>query len=405
MRKISMLLSILVVAAMFLAACGGEEGRETNVPPVTQDTTSTSEPMATEPAVATSATLDTTTTPGVPVTGGENPSRLTAQLDLNVWNQNGDQVGEVDDMVLDLDNSRVAYVVVGTGGFLDLGEKDVLIPWESLQLQTEPGDATGGQMAFVLQGDSEILKNAPNADVNSLLPGMGEPASDWDADIRSFWESGGTTGGASSAANTPETTGTVVMDATPTVASGTGNNGTRNNGQAGALQGVVLASEVLGSSITLGNEGVGQGQGQGVGVGQATAVPTMGNETLVPGAATATTVVGSGNGSVNNSEVNATIDDMIVDVNSGDILYLVLDTNFTDGERWVPVPLGFLQWDATSQSFVVNANANALQNAPFFEADQFPDTSTEGWDSDFSDFWNNNGGTGSGGTTLPTPTP
>lgn len=396
MRKISILLSILVVAAMFLAACGGEEGQATNVPPVTRDTTSTSEPITTETGVATSATMDTTTTPGVPVTGGENPSRLTTQLDLDVWNQNGDQVGEVDDMVLDLDNSRVAYVVVGTGGFLDLGEKDVLIPWESLQLQTEPGDATGGQMAFVLQGDSEILKNAPDTDVNSVLPGMGEPANDWDADIRSFWESGGTTGGSSSAANPPAPTGTAELNVTATLASGAGNNGTgagNGQGQDTNLQGVMLASEFLGSTISINqNQGQGQGQGQGAGQGQglATNTPAVGATAESTATATTGTGNGTGNGQGNGQEtVSATVEDAIVNPQTGDIQYLVISANFDDGEHLIPVPLKFFKWNSGTQTLILPMNGMAIQNAPVFQGGEFPDMSTEGWDTDFSDFWNN----------------
>ena len=372
MRKLSLIFSILEVVAMMLTACGGEQ-TNTPAPQVTLDTTVTSEvPESTETVMVPD---DTTTTPGVPVTGGENPSRVTTQLDLDVWNENGEQVGEVDDMILDLDNSRVAYVVVGTGGFLDIGEKDVLVPWASLQLQTEPGDATGGQLAFVLQGDPELLKNSPDVDIVSILPAMGEPAGDWDIDIRNFWETGVVP--ATQPANettVPEMTATTD----PNSGSGTG------QGQVVELQGVVLASDVLGSSIM-----IGQSQGVGQGLDQATAVvPTLGSETAVPGAATATPDL-SGTGNVGSDDVSATIEDMIIDTDTGDIQYLVLDTSFTDGERWIPVPLGFLQWDATNQSFIVKVNANALQNAPFFEEDQFPDTSADGWDVDFSDFWNN----------------
>ena len=77
-------------------------------------------------------------------------------------------------MVLDPDNATVSYVIVGNGGFLDIGEKDILIPWNSLQLQTGGGDMTGGeQNAFILQTDQEIFNNAPDVDVNAILPPLG----------------------------------------------------------------------------------------------------------------------------------------------------------------------------------------------------------------------------------------
>ena len=188
MRRFSFLLSVLMIASLLLAACGGEQTSTTvptsDVPPITAEVTSTEAGTTTE----TVEPGDLTTTPVVPVTGEGDLSRVTNLLDLDVWNQNDEQVGEVEDMVLDMDNSNIAYVVIETGGFLDLGDKTILIPWDSLELQTT---ATGAQEnAFILTADAEMLNNAPDMDLESMLPGMNESAEDWDADIRNFWEGG-----------------------------------------------------------------------------------------------------------------------------------------------------------------------------------------------------------------------
>ena len=451
MRKLSVLLSMIVMLALLLTACGGEETTtsvpSTNVPPVTVESTATEDMSGTQTPSGTEASG----TAGVPVTGENNPSRVTNMMDFTVWNQNGEQVGEVDDFVLDLDNTRISYVVVGTGGFADLGEKTVLIPWNQLQLQTGAGDTTGGQQnAFILLADPEFLQNAPDTDINSVLPGMGQSAGDWDADIRNFWTTGQVPGGTGTdtgtqAANTPaagETTAAPEMTATSGTGGATGNEtatssgttggtgtgtGTGTQGSGDKLQGVMLASEVIGSTITIGN-GQGQGVGNGTGGASSTAMPdttattTTGTGTETTGTATtdmtatpSTGGTGTGNSGTGGTMTGttATIEDMIVDTATGDIRYLVLNTPFEDGDRWIPVPLSLLRWDASTNGFLFVANANALQNAPFFSEDQFPDTSTTGWDTDFSTFWQNNGGSGStdgtssGGVadTTATPTP
>ena len=283
MRKFSILSSMFVLAAVVLAACGGGATSTNAVespPPITVDVTEDLSGTATESLTEAPTDAGTTTeTPGVPVTGGVNPARLSNQLDFTVWSQDGEQIGEVDDMVLDLDNTQIAYVVVGAGGFLDLGERDVLIPWNALQLQTGTGETTGGQEnAFILQTDLDVFRNAPDFDLSANLPQAGQPAGDWDAAIRTYWESGGATGGtadtpaadmtatgitpdASQATATGEAgQGSALATVTLSAAEGTGENLT--GGQ--ALQGVVLATEVLDSTITLS-----PGEGQG----QATAVP------------------------------------------------------------------------------------------------------------------------------------
>jgi len=104
--------------------------------------------------------------------------------------------------------------------------------------------------------------------------------------------------------------------------------------------------------------------------------------------------------------MEATVDDLIIDTKTGDILYLVLNTKIDDNERLIPVPLSLLQWDSNDEAFVVNANPAMLRDAPSFGEDQYPDTSVAGWDSDILAFWQNNGsGEGSGTGVQATATP
>jgi sporulation protein YlmC with PRC-barrel domain len=376
MKKFSILLSTLVLISILLAACGADQPNQTpgvDTPAVTLEATGTADTgMETETPSAGAGT----TTPGVPVTGGEESSaRLSNQLDYGVWNQNGEQIGDVNDMVIDLDNTRISYVIVGVGGFLGLGEKDVLVPWESLTLQ--PDNGAGSGPAFIFEGDQENFANAPDWDVDSMLPVVGEPAGDWDDEIRNFWATG-----ALPATPDPAATGTTPADATATPDAGQGQVQPKD------LQGVMLASDVLGSTIVM-NQGQGQNDNQGQ--VQVTGTPdAMG---------TGTPAVGQPE--PGRDQFTASIDDVIVDPETGELLYLVLDGLFDDGERWIPIPLGFLQWDPANENFVVKVDMAALQNAPFFLEGQYPDISVEGWSDAFDEFWANP----EAGAPQATPTP
>jgi hypothetical protein len=315
-------------------------------------------------------------------------------------------------MVIDADNTNISYVVIETGGFLDLGDKTVLVPWNSLELQA---DATGGQQnAFILNVDAEMLNNAPDVDLQSVLPERGQAASDWDADIRNFWEGGAMPSatqatGDGTATEAPTEAATEAATEAPTEATtgaATAAPGSGiGTGQGGELQGVLLVSEVLGSTIMFG-QGTGTGTATepsaGTGTDTGTTQPTA-QATTDPGTggaqATATTDAGAGTGTgtgTGTAPTEGTVEDIIVDPDTGDILFLVLSSMFDDGDRWIPVPLSMMRWDTTNQSLMFGGDASMLQNAPFFAADQFPDPSTEGWDTDFNDFWQNNGGSGTG---------
>jgi sporulation protein YlmC with PRC-barrel domain len=58
---------------------------------------------------------------------------------LAIFNQNGEQMGSVEDFYVDTVEREVRFLEVGTGGFLGLGEKRFLIPVEAVTAFREGG--------------------------------------------------------------------------------------------------------------------------------------------------------------------------------------------------------------------------------------------------------------------------
>lgn len=59
--------------------------------------------------------------------------RASKVIGKNVQNAQGEELGEIEDLAIDTDNSAVAYAVLSFGGFLGLGEDWFAIPWQSFQ--------------------------------------------------------------------------------------------------------------------------------------------------------------------------------------------------------------------------------------------------------------------------------
>ncbi len=51
-----------------------------------------------------------------------------------VRNPQGEDLGKIEEIMLDLPRGRVAYVVLSFGGFLGVGNKLFAIPWEALKI-------------------------------------------------------------------------------------------------------------------------------------------------------------------------------------------------------------------------------------------------------------------------------
>lgn len=91
--------------------------------------------------------------------GGPGPRLMTADTlqGDKVVNHQGETLGKVTDIMLDVPGGRIAYAVMSSGGFLGMGDKLFAIPWNALTLDTE-------NKCFRLDADKTLFENAPGFD-------------------------------------------------------------------------------------------------------------------------------------------------------------------------------------------------------------------------------------------------
>jgi sporulation protein YlmC with PRC-barrel domain len=75
-----------------------------------------------------------------------------------VENAQGQNLGDIEDIVIDTETGRIAYAVISFGGFLGVGDKLFAVPMGALKRNPNKADM------FVLNIDKERLKNAPGFD-------------------------------------------------------------------------------------------------------------------------------------------------------------------------------------------------------------------------------------------------
>jgi sporulation protein YlmC with PRC-barrel domain len=84
-----------------------------------------------------------------------------------VRNSAGEDLGTIEELVIDIENGRVAYAVLSFGGFPGLGDKLFAIPWQALRMVTD-------EHRFVLAVDLSVLEHAPGFDKRNW-PDMSDP--------------------------------------------------------------------------------------------------------------------------------------------------------------------------------------------------------------------------------------
>jgi sporulation protein YlmC with PRC-barrel domain len=115
------------------------------VPAIAQDTTV----PKTEAMPAEEMQMDTTTA----YSGQLSANDL---LNKTVKNGSNESVGDINDIRID-SSGKVAAVIVGVGGFLGLGEKDVALPYEQLSFARD----ADGALVITANVTKESLQSAP----------------------------------------------------------------------------------------------------------------------------------------------------------------------------------------------------------------------------------------------------
>lgn len=110
---------------------------------------------------------------------GPGPRLMSANtLEGNdVVNRAGDQLGTIDEIMLDVPSGRVAYAVLSSGGFLGLGDRLFAIPWRALTLDTD-------RKCFILDASKEFFDNAQGFDKDHW-PSMADER--WATDLHTYY--------------------------------------------------------------------------------------------------------------------------------------------------------------------------------------------------------------------------
>lgn len=95
------------------------------------ETAPTTAPKTTAPA-ATSTTHPNPMVMAIVVDHIQPGDHLTSKVvGANVYSTAGDKIGDVNDLILDR-NGKISGIVVGVGGFLGVGEKNVALSWDAV---------------------------------------------------------------------------------------------------------------------------------------------------------------------------------------------------------------------------------------------------------------------------------
>jgi sporulation protein YlmC with PRC-barrel domain len=78
-----------------------------------------------------------------------------------VYNDAGDKIGTVEDVVLDKQSNQIMFAALGFGGLFGIGEKYYPVPWSMLDYNEDKG-------GYVVPLNKDSIQNAPAYDLKDL---------------------------------------------------------------------------------------------------------------------------------------------------------------------------------------------------------------------------------------------
>ena len=126
---------------------------QTTPPPADASKPTPATPGATAPAPTTDAAKKTDMPKSAAATGDWRASKLIGQTIRNSANES---IGDINDLVVD-SGGKVTAVIVGVGGFLGIGEKNVSMPFEKLSFSRDANNA----LMVTASATKESLQSAP----------------------------------------------------------------------------------------------------------------------------------------------------------------------------------------------------------------------------------------------------
>lgn len=97
----------------------------------------------------------------------------------DVYNRQGDDLGDIKEIMLDMRDGRVAYAVLAFTAFFSTGAKLFAVPWSALTLDTS-------NKRFVLDVQKDRLNDAPGFDRN-IWPDMADQT--WQDEVEGYYKS------------------------------------------------------------------------------------------------------------------------------------------------------------------------------------------------------------------------
>lgn len=98
-------------------------------------------------------------------------------IGTEVKNRQGESLGKLEEIMIDVNTGRIAYAVLSFGGILGVGSKLFAVPWQSLEVDTV-------NEKLIMDAHKDLLERAPGFDKDNWPK---TPNGQWYHDVYQYY--------------------------------------------------------------------------------------------------------------------------------------------------------------------------------------------------------------------------
>lgn len=128
---------------------------------------------------------------------GQNLLLVNKLSGTEIQNQQGQKIGEIDTVLVDVENGRIGFVTMTSGGVFGVGEEKYIVPFSALQKKMAQGNeglagaGQQGKLVFSLNNQQNQLKAVPEGDIEEAMTREGQSREIHEYyGVAPYWEDG-----------------------------------------------------------------------------------------------------------------------------------------------------------------------------------------------------------------------
>lgn len=98
-------------------------------------------------------------------------------IGTEVQNRQGEQIGEIDSVLVDVESGRIGFVTMKSGGVFGMGEEKYIVPFNALEkkgTEARTGISQQREVVFTLDKQKNQLKEVPEGDIEEAMTKAGQ---------------------------------------------------------------------------------------------------------------------------------------------------------------------------------------------------------------------------------------